>query len=121
MKLLQTLMALLLISVSVTAQASDSRSSLEWYPTTLVKNWADADSFCTNSLIKGKNGWRLPTKYELIDIYQSGVPNRQQWPLMHVWTSTPDFKDGGYYIISMYTGVIGSIIDTSSTYVYCVC
>ena len=49
--------------------------------TEMQANWEDARLYCFALNVDGKTGWRLPTKEELIEIYQS----------------ENDFCDGSYW------------------------
>jgi hypothetical protein len=47
-------------------------------------NWNDARLYCFSLNIDGKTGWRLPTKDELTEIYQSENDFENRW----YWSST---------------------------------
>ena len=47
-------------------------------------NWFDARLYCFSLNIDGKTGWRLPTKYELNQIYESNNDFEKDW----YWSST---------------------------------
>jgi hypothetical protein len=47
-------------------------------------NWFDARLYCFSLNIDGKTGWRLPTKEELNEIYQSDNDFELRWH----WSST---------------------------------
>ena len=47
-------------------------------------NWFDARLYCFSLNIDGKTGWRLPTKYELNQIYESENDFRNTF----YWSST---------------------------------
>ena len=50
----------------------------------ILATWEDAKLFCFSLNINGKTGWRLPTKEELSEIYQS-VNDFEEW---YYWSST---------------------------------
>lgn len=51
--------------------------------------WTNASSFCNESTIGGRLGWRLPTAVELIRLYANHAKSLPQyWPRDYVWTST---------------------------------
>ena len=64
--------------------------------------WNDAKLYCFSLTIGGKTGWRLPTKEELNEIYESDNDFHKDW----YWSSTvfngnnvwlQDFITGGQY------------------------
>jgi hypothetical protein len=66
-------------------------------------NWDDARLYCFALNIDGKTGWRLPTKEELDEIYESENDFEKYW----YWSSTEcnddsawdqDFGNSGYPI-----------------------
>lgn len=70
--------------------------------TEIQANWDDARLYCFALRIDGKTGWRLPTKEELDEIYQSENDFKKDW----YWSSTefnssnvwyPNFYDGNLY------------------------
>lgn len=51
--------------------------------------WASASSFCNESTIGGRLGWRLPTAVEVIRFYANQAKSLPQyWPRDYIWTST---------------------------------
>ena len=81
--------------------------------TEIQANWDDARLYCFAMDIDGKTGWRLPTKEELNEIYQS----ENDFVGNSYWSSTENFgscawvqsmgngirangskKDGGFYV-----------------------
>ena len=52
--------------------------------TEIQANWDDARLYCFSLNIDGKTGWRLPTKDELDEIYESDNDFEERW----YWTST---------------------------------
>ena len=52
--------------------------------TEIQANWDDARLYCFSLNIKGKTGWRLPTKEELNEIYESD----NDFQKSYYWSST---------------------------------
>jgi hypothetical protein len=97
-----------------------SQGKLIWKPVSSArKTWADATTYCANTAIKDRTGWRLPTKDELIDLTNSGAMNGQGWTLGYSWSSTP-VGSGGHYVVILDHGGVDIGIDTGSDYVTCV-
>ena len=60
--------------------------------TEIQASWNDAKLYCFSLNIDGKVGWRLPTKDELNQIYESENDFRKEWEWY--WSSTE--LDGSY-------------------------
>ena len=56
-------------------------------------NWFDAKLYCFSLNIDGKTGWRLPTKDELNQIYES-ENDYEEW---YYWSSTEYDADNAWY------------------------
>ena len=70
--------------------------------TEIQSNWHNAIAYCDSLNIGGKTGWRLPTKEELNEIYES-ENDFEKW---YYWSSTENngnnawgqyFYNGGQY------------------------
>ena len=97
-----------------------SQSGLTWMPINdSHKIWADANDYCTNTSINDQSGWRLPTKDELIALYNSGAMKDQGWTLSLTWSSTPG-SAGGHYVVGLHDGFVLWGGDTNGHYVTCV-
>jgi hypothetical protein len=96
-----------------------SQGGLTWMPVSFYNNWSDANSYCINTAINGKSGWRLPTKDELKALYDSRAMNDQGWTLGNTWSSTPDSAGGHYYVLLGHGGSI-PYYDLRYGYVACV-
>lgn len=64
------------------------RGSRAWMPVSFADTWTNANTYCTTTTINGETGWRLPTVFELSDLYTSGVMNEKGWLLSKTWSST---------------------------------
>jgi hypothetical protein len=94
------------------------RSSRAWMPVASMAHWSDANSFCTTSTINGATGWRLPTEFELADLFTSGAMNGQGWTLAKTWSST--VSGSAHLAVDLSNGVSAAHLDSNSAYVTCV-
>ncbi|GGE64026.1 DUF1566 domain-containing protein [Massilia psychrophila] len=97
------------------------KSPLTWMPVTFPASYADANAFCTTSVINGQTGWRLPTEFDLSNLYTSGSMNGQGWKLDRTWTSTSG--SGGvasHVVVSLANGSLNDQANDNSAYVACV-
>ena len=60
--------------------------------TAIKANWYDAKIYCTFLEVAGKKGWRLPTREELHEIYQS----KNNFTNTYYWSSTDDNDDDAW-------------------------
>jgi hypothetical protein len=68
--------------------------NIEIAPTMIAANWDDARLYCFSLNVDGKTGWRLPTRLELLEIYQSGRYVRlDDW----CWSAT-EYNDVGAWV-----------------------
>jgi hypothetical protein len=86
--------------------------------------WTDANTYCTNTVINGVPGWRLPTEAEMNALYNaypnnSAVLGGQGWTLGYTWSSTP-YGGGYYYYVNLGYGVSTWYYETNSLPVTCV-
>jgi hypothetical protein len=97
-----------------------SQGGLTWMPIShSEKKWPDANAYCTKTAINGQTGWRLPTKDELIALYNSGAMEDQGWTLFNTWSSTTD-STGDHYLVDLHDGSDRALYKTFSYYVTCV-
>ena len=97
-----------------------NQGRLTWMSPSFTMDWANANAYCANTSINGMPDWRLPTKYELNALYNSGVANGSGWALVKAWSITPNGK-GYHYVMEFSTGLsVHSDIDSSINYVTCV-
>jgi hypothetical protein len=94
------------------------KSSITWMPVTSIAHWSDANSFCTGTTINGAAGWRLPTEFELADLFASGLMNGQGWALAKTWSST--VSGTAHLAVDLSNGVSAPQLDSNSAYVACV-
>jgi hypothetical protein len=78
---------------------ADPRTGLEWLkPPSAAMSWEDANSYAqTLSLAGGR--WRVPTRKELLSLYESGQQGcgiERELFVNTVWTSDPIERDGGW-------------------------
>jgi hypothetical protein len=94
------------------------KSSTTWMPVTFIANWSDANSFCTTTTINGTTGWRLPTEFELTDLYASAAMSGQGWTLAKTWSST--VSGTAHLAVDLSNGVPTPQMDSNGAYVTCV-
>jgi len=87
-------------------------------------NWSTANSNCNNSTKEGKSDWRLPTKDELLTMYNNkaalqGVSGFTAFVSSYYWSSTV-YSSGYHWIVNFYNGNTYNLYDTYSRYVRCV-
>ena len=87
----------------------DNNTGLEWQQTISEDSykWDDAATYCSNSTYAGKSDWRLPTKTEILTIFDSVGYNIYFMETDVVWTSSlknsnspwaMDFSGGSSFI-----------------------
>lgn len=75
-------------STSFTVVGYVNHGGLVWMPPAAgVMTWDDAQAYCTNTTIRGRAGWRLPTQVELTALAGSAALHGQGWSLSDTWTS----------------------------------
>ena len=87
-------------------------------------NWSTANSNCNNSTKEGKSDWRLPTKDELLTMYNNkaalqGVSGFTAFVSGNYWSSTVN-SSGYHWIVNFSSGNTFANSDTFSRYVRCV-
>jgi hypothetical protein len=108
-------------TVTINAASYVVQGSLTWMPITFYDTWTNADAYCTNTVINGQTGWRMPTAPELSALYSSGAMNGQGWTLGFTWSSTPDLVGVDFYFgVYMVSGIILPAYKTNAFSVSCV-
>ena len=87
-------------------------------------NWSTANSNCNNSTKEGKSDWRLPTKDELLTMYNNkaalqGVSGFTAFVSNWYWSSTV-YSSGEHWVVYFNNGSTFNSNDTNSWYVRCV-
>lgn len=96
----------------VTAGSFVTQNGHSWMPVTLSDTWGNANAFCNNTTINGMTGWRLPTQFDLTELYASGAMNGQGWTLGQTWASTGG--DGAHATVNLMTGMVGAPVAPNS-------
>jgi hypothetical protein len=105
---------------SVLSKGFISQGGLTWMPATFQKTWHEANTYCIGTPVNGQIGWRLPSKDELVSLYESGVAMKaKEFSMFFAWSSTPNGSDE-HYTVFLYSGEVKSFIDQDSNYVPCV-
>lgn len=101
-----------------------TQNGRSWMPVTLADTWENANAFCTNTTINGVTGWRLPTEFDLTELYASGAISGHGWVLGQTWSSSKSITDqlGGlvHQAVSLATGTAAPQPNGSGAYVTCV-
>ena len=81
-------------------------------------NWENANTLCNNSTLAGFNDWRLPTKQELLIVYdnKNSIGNFKDG---RYWSSTPSGSNGAYRV-DFSDGDVDCVVKSGSGYVRCV-
>jgi hypothetical protein len=96
-------------NVALTTASYVSQGGLTWMPVSWPwYAYADATALCAGT-INGQTGWRLPTKDELVSLYNSGAMNGQGWLLDFTWSSTP-FDSDSHLSVRLSDGVVGIVV-----------
>lgn len=95
------------------------KGAVKWMPATFIGTWNDAKSFCSNSKIDGVTGWRLPTEFELTEMFASGLLSGQGWTLNKTWSSTVGATAGTQLAVNLSNG--GSATDSTANMAYVTC
>jgi hypothetical protein len=94
--------------------------SLIWMPIETQQTWFLANTYCTNTTINSKSGWRLPTRDELSTLFESGIAKNQVWGNYSPWSSTQN-GSGYHYVLDLINGrSTHSENDSVSNFVMCV-
>lgn len=97
-----------------------SQGGLTWMPVSASGyDWPSANFNCPNSMFNGQFGWRLPTKDELVSLYNSGAMNGQGWTLWGTISSTPAGA-GSHYGVGLNDGSIYVQPDANGGVMACV-
>ncbi|MES2320071.1 MAG: hypothetical protein V4631_21550 [Pseudomonadota bacterium] len=98
-----------------------TQNGVRWMPVVRVDTWANASSFCTNTTIDGVKGWKLPTQFDLTELYASAAMDGHGWILGPTWSSTGDDVAHTHIPVNLSTGVVGTATaDGTGAYFTCV-
>lgn len=80
-------------------------------PATTTMNWTNANTYCNNLTLYSYDDWRLPSKDELLQMYQDresiGGFNTDKW-----WSKT-SFSSSYYYYVNFSNGQAGQAYNNS--------
>ncbi|TKG06067.1 DUF1566 domain-containing protein, partial [Vibrio sp. F13] len=94
-------------------------------------DWQNADNYCNTINYDSIMGWRLPTKDELVALYDStqgggqnnprGMWSKYGWPTSHSFWSSTLRSSSNHYSVSLHFGNVNlSSYDDSAYHVSCV-
>ena len=95
-------------------------NGITWMPVSLIKTWADANEFCTNTTINSLTGWRLPNNFELSELSKNVILTNQNWFLGQTWASTAGTAISSRKTIDLSNKTSDEALETSSAYFTCV-
>lgn len=108
-------------STTFTVVGYVNQGGLVWMPpTTGLKNWEDAQAYCTNTAIRGLAGWRLPTQAELTALVGSTALTGQGWQLSDTWTLTAGSAAKTHVAINLSSKAAAPLADDKTAAVTCV-
>jgi hypothetical protein len=102
--------------------AETIRDDMLWAGVTRADKWDPANNFCATSTIDGVNGWKLPTKDELVKLQATGVIPGHGWAVGPTWSSdmSTTLNVPGHVVVDLATGTSTDRADTASANVSCV-
>ena len=108
--------------VGSASQVTTLSPALAWMGVSTAHNWADAQLFCTGSVIGGLSGWRLPTEAELKALQGSGLIAGHNWTLGNTWSSDmgTTLNAPTRVAVDLSTGTSSDRADTAGANVSCV-
>ena len=87
-------------------------------------NWSSANSYCSNLTAEGKSDWYLPSKDQLLTMYnnKSSLQNTAGFtPFVSSWYwSSTVYSSGNHWIVNFNNGRTNYNFDTTNYYVRCV-
>lgn len=104
----------------LTAGSFVTQNGHSWMPVTLADTWDNANVFCNNTTINGMTGWRLPTQFDLTELYASGAISGHGWTKGPTWSSTGYPALNSYYTVNMTNGAAQESQSGAGAYVTCV-
>jgi hypothetical protein len=98
-----------------------TQNGRSWMPVTFIATWDNANAFCNTTTINGMTGWKLPTQFDLTELYASGAMNGQSWTLGQTWSSTGSgIPINSYSTVNLTDGAVQQSAGSAGAYVTCV-
>lgn len=91
-----------------------------WMPVSSLDTWAKANTFCTTSTISNLTGWRLPSDFELTELFKNVSLSAEGWTLSQTWSSTTGSTLAHRKTVNLKDGVVSEQLETDSRYFTCV-
>ncbi len=97
---------------------TDSSTGLMWQKALAgPMDWYPAMSHASNMSLGGHSGWRLPSKDELVGLYNSQCKDMMDVQNKTYWSATTYSYDAPYaWYVSFYNGYVNSSSKFSSSY-----
>jgi hypothetical protein len=101
---------------------SVTNGTLTYQGVSRTDNWANANTYCQDSVAEGASNWRLPTQDELTALYTSGKVAGHNWNLGNTWSSVTGntVQAASHVAVNLQNGVSADRLDTAVAYVSCV-
>lgn len=106
--------------LSVVARKNLVYAGLTWMPVSSLNTWAKANTFCTGSTLNNLTGWRLPSDFELSELYKNVQLGTEGWTLSETWSATVGSSSVYRKTVNLKDGVAGQQLETESRYFTCV-
>mgnify|MGYP003483158344 CR=1 FL=1 len=95
-------------------------TGVTWMPATVALTWAQADAYCKNTKIQGTTGWKLPGRFELAALVDSGALSGQGWATSDAWSATAGSTADSHFAVNLGSGASNVFPKEDKAYVTCV-
>jgi hypothetical protein len=104
-----------------TAGSYVTQNGHSWMSVTFADTWDNANAFCNTTTINGATGWRLPTQFDLTELYASGAITGYGWTMGQTWSSTGfGAPINEYFTVNLANGAVQQTRSSAGSYVTCI-